>query len=791
MPADSHQSRRLQDADRDHAAFSAWLRTAGDDSTDRVLNRHASRRQPPLVLTGGESVSRRLACWVERYALAHDDTPVFLHHTGCSLESRDPEHLLYRLLGFIRSHCGLRETIPVDPAARRELLPNWLARLAAGGRAVLVLDRLDALTGVDAEATLDWLPVWLPSALRVVISSAPGATLELLRYRQWELADATATDAECPALTAADRLVPLVVARRGLPEARLAEAAADAVDDSLLRRLCFRVDDQVLLAGPEPRDAIRHQHLQSGADWQRAQQRLAIDCLAAGGNDDLVDGVWLLQQARDWSGLAAQLGDPAVLRCLLSPERLDVLLDVWHGWGNSSELLQFYRDRLTSWLETQAAPVDLIPDLLQALWRLAEAEDLLPAVRQARAWPGAETDAVVAALDALEGACLLELDDLAAAHERLTAAMASSGARQGPDAPETRRCRHRLAMVLEQQGMTDHAIRLYRQALAAREASLGAKHRDLIPHLINLAAILRADNRLDEARPLYQRALQLAEREYGGAHPQTAACLDSLAGVLYAGHDLDQAETLYQRALGIAETAFGPAHPATAASAHNLGAVLDAREQFQAAEMLFRRALEIRQQVFGDEHVDTASSLHNLAGALDAMGRFNDAEPLYRQAIDVWEQVVGKDHTATATSVNNLADLLREQGRYAEAEGLYRRNLETWGRLLGADHPHTVMTRSELAILLSESTPGAEAEALLQAATRETAEVMGWDSMQHINTVVRYASVLRDSRRRTEARSLLRTTLSHAEGKVSLLSPRLQKLKRHLEALEQNPDSLH
>lgn len=786
-------SRPLQQAAADHAAYSVFLQASADPGTDLELNRHVSRTQPPLVLGGGQPVSRRLACWLKRYAAAHPETPVFLHHAGCTTESRDSEHLLYRLLGFIRQHCDLRETIPLDPAARRELLPNWLARLAAKGRAVLVLDRLDALNGASVEDSIEWLPVWLPDNLRLLVSAADGATVELLRRRGWTIAEARSEKDARPAQPLPDSaaLVPLAVARRTLPRSLLRDALADADELSAgqLACYCFESGGELAVAGADYRDMVRKRNLAAGADLQRAQLQLAQVCLRSDGDEALADALWLLQQAGDWPGLAEQLVDSGILARLLQPDWRDLLLDIWWRWGSSQELAQFYGQVIESWSGPDSHM--LVIELLEALWQLADAEHLLPLLDQVRGMAGMTADPVEARVDALVGACHLELGQLDEAQKTLTSALRSAERRGGADAPEVRRCRHRLAMVLEQAGEAEQAIALYRAALVAREASLGAQHRDLIPHLINLAAILRAENRLDQARPLYQRALQLSERHYRGAHPQTAACLDSLAGLLYAGQDLEQAETLYQRALGIAETGFGPEHPATAASAHNLGAVLDAREQFQAAEILFRRALDIRQRTLGDDHVDTASSLHNLAGVLDAMGRFNDAEPLYRQAIDVWEQVVGPEHTATATSINNLADLLREQGRYDEAEGLYRRNLETWSSLLGARHPHTVMTRSELAILLAESTPGPDTETLLQAASRETAEVMGWDSMQHINTVVRYAAVLRDSRRREEARALLRETLKQAEGRISLLSPRLQKLRRHLDALDQDQDTLH
>lgn len=785
----------------------AWQRRLAEIATadrewERMLNRHAAQSQGPLVLTG-VGVSPLLARWTARYTDSHRDTPVFIHHVGCTAESRSVDHLLHRLLDAIRLHCDLREPVPLSPEARVEVLPNWLARLAARGRAVLVLDRLDALEDAGAEQAMDWLPAWLPPMIRLVIGLAPGPAAEMLRQRGWNVEARSGDDSPGGDPSVEDRgadsarlLAALWATRRGLTRERL-EALLPEVDvTARLEQLddqVFTVDGRLTLAGPDVRDAVRRRYLADGGIRQNLQAAVAELFRDDLSEDALDERPWLLARAAHWATLADVLGSRAVLEALLTSDWRGDLVGCWRQWGTAAELVAFYRDRLQTWRgeANVAGLADLLLRLAGALRELPEAEDLDVFLRAALELESDAASLSGAAARSALGAWLADQQRLDEAETLLREALVLRQEQLGPDHGDTRGTRHQLAMLLESAGNIEAAVALYRDALRYREESLGKNHRELIPHLTNLAALLKADDALDGARPLYQRALQIAERQYGNIHPTTAACVDNLAGLLYAGQDLDEAENLYQRALGIAETVFGPDHPATAASAHNLGTVMDAREQYQMAETLFRRALDIRQNSAGDDHMDTASTLHNLAGVLDAMGRYDEAEPMYRRAVETWEKVVGADHPATATSVNNLADLLREKGEYDEAEGLYRRNIETWSALLGEKHPHTVMTRSELAILYADQKRVDLAEPMLREAVEQTAEVMGADSMQHINTVVRLAALLRDSGRRDDARGVLTRTIDRVEGKVNLLSPRVQKLRRHLDALDVKPDTLH
>lgn len=583
---------------------------------------------------------------------------------------------------------------------------------------------------------------------------------------------------------------------------RLLWAARDALDaDALRARLDVPQDRwRILAAALAPlvvsgdaggwrlpraslRRAVAARYLRDGGQRQAAYLALA-QWLAERPPGDSVDTdlPWYLARAGQTGALRRHLSDPRVLTAPANGKRRFELHSLWQQAGTADEMAAACRATLPALNDAIAAPTERAHAIIHIAGFLHEAgTDAGLDDFYARAQTAIESDPASAGSDRAaallaHGAYLNARGDLQGAEPLLRAAHAVLA----EDAA------HELAILHEARGELAAAETLYRATLTDRERKLGDAHPDLLPHLANLAAVLRAGHRFEDAEPLCRRALAIAETRLGDEHPTTSACIDRLAALRYAVHDYEQAEALYRRGLVLSETIFGPHHPATAAALHNLGTVMDARDAFREAEALHRRALGIREAALGTEHEDTATSLHNLAAALDAMGRYNEAEPLYRRAIAVWESLVGENHPATATSVNNLADLLREQHQFAAAEGLYRRNIETWRGLVGEDHPNTLTTLIELAGLYADTGRSEQAEPLLWHGVEVSEQVMGPTSLVHINAVCKLAALLRDDGRRDAARILLQKTCAAAEDTLDMISPRLQKLRRQLEALDRD-----
>lgn len=760
---------------------------------------HAARGGRRLLLTGPELSGRTatLAAWL---AAGDGRRWCHVHATGLAPDRDSPAGVIHGLLANLRTHLGAPDALPLDESGLREALPGWLARL---GRqpALIVIDDLDRITGSDLTGEPDWLPGHLPPGVTLVATARRGLLAERLRELGWERLDMNRealpgellpayADAEDPLAAAladgaparAELLRVLWAAPEGLEAATL-EALELALpgDDPLVTRQ----GDLWRLRHAALRDAIGRRLVAGGAE-----RRACFARLAAVTREPLLRAR-RLALAADWPGL---------LETLCAPDNLAAWRENPFAWQSL-------------WAELPARDT-AISQLLRRLDTLRQAGGEVAIMAAAHDGAGRVLDAFEAtdAARAVRDAAYTRLQALApesaaraaAAHQlALSRAAAGEDAAAiallrealalrerllGADHADTRSTRHALAAALEGADDLDGATEVYAQLLAGREASVGREHPALIPHLANLGAVHRAANRLERARAPFERAVKLARRHYGDCHPALATALDNLGGLLYAGHDYAGAETRYREAVDITQTLFGPGHAATAAGLHNLGTTLDALERFPEAERCFRRALEIRTAALGREHAETATTLHNLAGVLDVMGQREEAETLYREAVAVWQAVVGARHPATATSVNNLADLLREAGRYDEAEPLYRDNLAIWSELYGVDHPNTAMTAAELGGLYADARRVGEAEPLLRDAVGRLERIMGIDSSLHVDSLCRLAALLRDTGRGEEGAALLKDAYDRAAGTTKVLSPQLQKLRRHLDGLRRAGD---
>jgi len=755
---------------------------------------HVARGGRRILLTGPELSGRTatLAAWLAR-------SPAqgwrHVHAAGLAPDRDSPAGVIHGLLASLRRYLGAPDALPLDESGLREALPGWLARLGTGP-GIMVIDDLDRITGSDLTGEPDWLPQHLPPGTALVATAGRGPLAERLRELGWERVDMN-READAAGLLpghggAGDPLAAAVAAADpGHAEhLRLLWAAPEGLDGTTVAALGLappQEDALITVDGgrwrlrhPALRDTVARELLPGGAERRARHARLAAviaEPLARARH---------LAQAADWTALLETLSQPqALARWRDDPFAWQTL---WAELPARDTAVSHLIHRLER-LRREADDPALLAAAHDGAGRVLDALDATDAARAVREaaytalhehLPGSPELAVAGHQLAVSRSAA---GDEQAAIRLLREALALRREHLGEDHAETRSSRHALAAALEAAEDLEGATEVYAALLAVREASLGRDDPALVPHLSNLGAVHRAANRLERARPPFERAVKLARRAARDRHPGLATALDNLGGVLYAGHDYAGAENRYREALDITRTLFGPRHPATAAGLHNLGTTLDALERFAEAERCFRQALEIRTAGLGREHAETATTLHNLAGVLDVTGQREEAETLYREAVGVWRAVVGERHPATATSINNLADLLREAGRLDEAEPLYRDNLAIWSELYGNEHPNTAMTAAELGGLYADARRVDEAEPLLREATVRLERIMGIDSALHVDSLCRLAALLRDTGRGEEAMHLLQDAHDRAAGTTKVLSPRLQKLRRHLDGL--------
>jgi nephrocystin-3 len=765
---------------------------ARDGAGDRALT---------VLGESGGGKSALLANWVARWSRAHPDDFVFQHYIGSSPMSAGHLGLMRRLMVAIVRWCdeentegGFRVEEETVPARAEEIVrrfPEYLDRLGyqakrKGVRAVIVLDALNQLEDRERGSLLVWLPRRLPSALRLVVSTLPGDTLNALQPRSW------------PSLTveplAAEERVQLIARyllhfSQGLSDvrARKISAAPAAANPLYLKTL---LDD---LRATGAHDRLDQQI----ADYLQAVDipALLVKILARYERDYERDCPGLVREALSLLWAARRgLTEPELLEILkpVGPEHLPVAL--WSpvrfaledGLVDRDGVMSFAHDHLRLAVERRYVPdADSAKKMRH---RLAEAFAGRPLdARQADELPWLLRQAE--ARDSLR-ACLLDIARFLLIQERDQEELlaywvwlneervmgrsylesfgvwSQAPGRQDRDISYAA---NELARFLDHASLHAEAEPLYRQALAIAEQRDGASHPNVAVRLNNLAQLMKATNRLDEAEPLMRRALAIDDRSLGAGHPNVARDLSNLAGLLQTTNRLAEAEPLIRRALAIDEEHYGANHPNVARDLNNLAQLLQTTNRLAEAELLLRRALAILEQNLGE---DLAKAINNLANLLHATNRPGEAEPLLRRALAIDEQNLGDSHPDVAIRLNNLAALLQTTNRLAEAEPLIRRALAINTQSYGANHPNVATVLNHLAQLLQATNRLEEAERLMRLGLVIDEQSLGANHPKVAGDLNNLAVLLKDTNRLGEAEQLLRRALTINEQSYGANHPK-------------------
>lgn len=188
----------------DHEAFAA-LRTETYIQRDEYFQRlddHVHSDGPPLVIIGesGSGKSALLANWVKDYRKRHPDIFMITHYIGSTVDSADYVQILRRIMEEIRHHLLPEYTkkehnlsgstqdeyeIPLDRMKVVDAFPLWLARMAARGPAILIIDALNQIEDRENAPDLGWLPKYIPPDVHLILSTLPGRSFDALTTRSW------------------------------------------------------------------------------------------------------------------------------------------------------------------------------------------------------------------------------------------------------------------------------------------------------------------------------------------------------------------------------------------------------------------------------------------------------------------------------------------------------------------------------------------------------------------------------------------------------------------------------
>ncbi len=308
-----------------------------------------------------------------------------------------------------------------------------------------------------------------------------------------------------------------------------------------------------------------------------------------------------------------------------------------------------------------------------------------------------------------------------------------------------------IGTVFTQMGLLDRARPLLQQALALREAELGANHVDVGASLYQLAWLSRVQGNLSGAEPLARRALSITEKALGPDDPEVARSAGNLAAIYMSQGKFSDAEPLFQRAVAIDERAPNPNQARVASSISNLGTFYLRRGRLDEAESQLERALEIRERVLEPDHASLAANLLNLGAVYWTKGRYGDAESVYQRAREIFEKTLDPEHPRMASILNNLGETYLALERYDEAEPLLTRALTVKERIYDPSHTSIATTVHALANLHRHQRRYGLAEREYQRALRIRERAMGPTATMVADTLEDYGRMLREAGRASEA----------------------------------------
>lgn len=151
------------------------------------LSKQADGQDPPLVIKGesGSGKTAMLANWVKEYRTENPDIFLVQYYLGASSDSTSHVNLMRVIMLLIKQRYSLEQEVPSKTDKLINAFPNWLHMAAARGRMILILDGLNQLENRENAPDLTWLPVYFPSAIRVIISILPGRADGAIASRHW------------------------------------------------------------------------------------------------------------------------------------------------------------------------------------------------------------------------------------------------------------------------------------------------------------------------------------------------------------------------------------------------------------------------------------------------------------------------------------------------------------------------------------------------------------------------------------------------------------------------------
>ncbi|NOX69242.1 MAG: serine/threonine protein kinase [Gammaproteobacteria bacterium] len=237
-----------------------------------------------------------------------------------------------------------------------------------------------------------------------------------------------------------------------------------------------------------------------------------------------------------------------------------------------------------------------------------------------------------------------------------------------PDAEEiTLQNLEELAWIYYRSEDWDKADATAREALARREALVGAEDPSLTRVLNHLGTIAYWRDDFDDSIAYYKRALELLHGKEEATQAMRAKSLNHLGIVYDSVNRTPEAERVYRESLHIRLALYGEKHPDSATALANLGAFYFNQDDLEQAAEFAERALAVDRAIYGTVHADVAYDLTVLASVERSRGDFVAALDYAQDALGIWEKTLGPSHNRYVSALNEIATIYIQMQDYETA----------------------------------------------------------------------------------------------------------------------------
>jgi nephrocystin-3 len=717
----------------------------------RLLTHYVQGNDPrPIVITGesGCGKSAFLANWYRQYTAEHPDDFVLAYFLGASPDSTNHFRLLLNMCQELKRNFSITEEINEDNEKISQTLSSLLSHVSnlpsrfnqiensqkneKSFKLIVLLDGLDQLQPLKATFGLGWILDFVPIAVHLVLSSAEGEYLDVLRRRGVE-------EIKLPRLNKDEQLQ---IIHNMLEEwgRKLDEKQSEALFaiDELKNPLYLRVAlEELRLFGSFQHLTLKITKLEPTIPglFKQVLERLEED-----NGSHLVSELFMFLGCSRYGLSEAELLD---LMCRKIGKPLPRAL--WARLIRSAKMYLTQKSELLSISQQQFAEVvtsrylnqgsrhkELVSFFKNATLERKLDEYPFQLMKAGESKALAETlsdlnffDHEISDIRIYEWTSYWQSmqDNFDPSSCYLTAVNAEE--KKFGKTEKVALHLNNIALFLSNMGMYKHVLSLFERSLEIREQALGPNHLDVAASLnnigvfyndqgkykealvrierslnirertldqyniklagsiFNLARIYFAQSKFEEALMLLKRCKAIMERTYGSKHSDTAAVLLWIAIIYQCQARYSEALSMNQEVLVIFERTLGPNHPGVATVLEKLATLYKIKGNFAEALSLNQRALEIQKKVFGINHNQFAFCLMSIAEIYFAQGRYSEALALYQQSQLILEKTFGSPSPYVAETLNAIARVYHSQGKYNEALAFYKQSLRMFEHISG------------------------------------------------------------------------------------------------------------